>query len=137
MPESRPSHSEHERTAETTPTTGSDGAPDASAPQPRGSTPAAITGIPPHESSAEHVRREAHRARLYAYLNVSIGLVVVVIALATANTRHVSVNWIAGSSSVSLVWLVIVSVLLGWLLGLITGSFLRWRTRVSSSHTAR
>lgn len=91
-------------------------------------------GTAPVESRRGHTRRRAHRARLYTYVIASVGLVVIVIALATANTRHVEVSSILGTSSISLIWLVIVSVLLGWLLGMVTGSFLRWRTRARSSH---
>jgi uncharacterized integral membrane protein len=51
------------------------------------------------------------------------------IALVIANTGHVKVSWVVGSSSVSLVWLVIFSAILGLLLGLVLGALFHWRTR--------
>jgi uncharacterized integral membrane protein len=53
----------------------------------------------------------------------------VLIALAASNTAHVKVNWLIGSSSVSLVWLVLVAAIIGWLLGLLTSARFQWLTR--------
>jgi hypothetical protein len=36
---------------------------------------------------------------------------------------------VLGSSEVSLVWIVIFSAILGWLLGIVTSVVFRWRTR--------
>jgi hypothetical protein len=47
--------------------------------------------------------------------------------LATSNTAHV--NWVFGSSHVSLVWLVLFAAILGWLLGLVATAAVHWRTR--------
>lgn len=60
-------------------------------------------------------------------------LLVLLIALVIANTGHVQVSWVFGSSSVSLVWLVIFSAILGLLLGLVLGALFRWRTRAPRS----
>ena len=51
------------------------------------------------------------------------------IALAASNTAHVKVNWVFGSSEVSLVWLVLFAAILGWLLGLVATTAFHWRTR--------
>ena len=56
-------------------------------------------------------------------------MLVFLIAPVIANTGHVKVSWVVGSSSVSLVWLVIFSALLGLLLGLVLGALFHWRTR--------
>lgn len=65
-------------------------------------------------------------------------MIVFVVALAGANTRHVHVSWVLGSASVSFVWLVLIGAALGWLLGMVTNSFLRWHTRAPSPrHPAR
>jgi uncharacterized integral membrane protein len=56
-------------------------------------------------------------------------LLVCLIALVIANTGHVKVSWVVGSSSVSLVWLVVISAVLGLLLGMVTGALFHWRTR--------
>jgi uncharacterized integral membrane protein len=81
------------------------------------------------ESRGARFARKAHRTRLYLYLGVAVALLVVLIALVIANTGHVKVSWVVGSSSVSLVWLVIFSAILGLLLGLVLGALFHWRTR--------
>jgi uncharacterized integral membrane protein len=60
---------------------------------------------------------------------MAVGLLVVLIALVVANTGRVDISWVVGSSSVSLVWLVIFSVVLGLVLGMVLGALFRWRTR--------
>jgi uncharacterized integral membrane protein len=75
------------------------------------------------------VRRHGHRAGLYTWAFVSIALLVIVIALAVANTRQVKLSWVVGSSHASLVWIILVAALLGWLLGIVTGIVFRLRTR--------
>jgi len=50
-----------------------------------------------------------------------------------ANTGRVDVSWVVGSSSVSLVWLVIFSAVLGMLLGMALGALFHWRTRTPRS----
>ena len=61
-------------------------------------------------------------------------MLVYVVALAVSNTAHVKVNWVFGSSSVSLVWLVLFAAILGWLLGILITAVFRWRTR--ARHTS-
>ena len=60
---------------------------------------------------------------------MSIALLVIVIALAVANTRQVKLSWVVGSSHASLVWIILVAAVLGWLLGIVTGIVFRLRTR--------
>ena len=74
-------------------------------------------------------RRMARRTRLYGYAVASVALFAFVIALASANTARVKVSWLFGSSHVSLVWLVLATAILGWLLGLLTSAALHHRTR--------
>ena len=81
------------------------------------------------ETPAEHFRRKAHRSRLYGDAIGVVALVGVLIALAASNTAHVKVNWLIGSSRVSLVWLVLAAAILGWVLGLVTSARFNWRTR--------
>jgi uncharacterized integral membrane protein len=81
------------------------------------------------ETRGARFARKAHRTRLYLYLGATVTLLVVLIALVVANTGHVKVSWVVGSSSVSLVWLVIFSAILGLLLGLVLGALFHWRTR--------
>ncbi len=81
------------------------------------------------ETRGEHFRRKAHRGRLHGYAVGAVALVAVLIALAASNTAKVNVNWLIGSSRVSLVWLVLAAALLGWGLGLIATARFHWRTR--------
>jgi uncharacterized integral membrane protein len=86
------------------------------------------------ETSAEHFRRKALRGRLHGYAIGAVALVAVLIALAASNTARVKVNWLIGSSRVSLVWLVLVAAILGWALGLIASARFHWRTRAPRRH---
>ena len=81
------------------------------------------------ETRGEHFRRKAHRGRLYGYAVLTVALVAFLIALAASNTAHVKVNWVFGTSHVSLVWLVLFAAILGWLLGLLASARFHWRTR--------
>lgn len=75
------------------------------------------------------LRRHGHRAGLYVWAFVVVALLVIVIALAVANTRQVKLSWVVGSSHASLVWIILAAALLGWLLGIATGIVFRLRTR--------
>jgi uncharacterized integral membrane protein len=81
------------------------------------------------ETRREHFRRKAHRSRLHAYAIIAVVLAACVIALAVANTARVKVDWVLGTSRVSLVWLVLSAAVLGWLLGLVMTAAFHWRTR--------
>jgi uncharacterized integral membrane protein len=83
----------------------------------------------PLEPRSARLKRHGHRAGLYAWAFIVIALIVIVIALAVANTRQVKLSWVAGSSHASLVWIILASTLLGWLLGIATSIVFRLRTR--------
>jgi uncharacterized integral membrane protein len=104
----------------------SNGSPGADAPDIAPARPAAATD---RETRREHSRRKAHRSRLHAYAILGVGLVAFLIALAASNTAQVKVNWVFGSSRVSLVWLVLFAAILGWLVGLVATAGFHWRTR--------
>ena len=89
-------------------------------------TPGAETAA---ETGGARLVRKAHRALLYLYAGVAVALLVCLIALVLANTGRVKVSWVFGSSSVSLVWLVLFSDMLGLLLGMVLGALFHWRTR--------
>ena len=74
-------------------------------------------------------RRHARRTRLYTYTVSTVALAAVVIALGATNTAKTNVSWIVGSSHVALVWMVLATAVLGWLLGLLTAAALHRRTR--------
>jgi uncharacterized integral membrane protein len=85
------------------------------------------------ETRGARFARGAHRTRLYVYAGIAVTLLVVLVALVIANTGHVRVSWVFGSSSVSLVWLVIFSAVLGLVLGMVLGALFHWRTRAPRS----
>ena len=81
------------------------------------------------ETRAEHFRRKALRGRLHGYAIGAVALVAFLIALAASNTAQVKVNWLIGSSRVSLVWLVLAAAILGCGLGLMASARFNRRTR--------
>jgi len=92
-----------------------------------------VAAEPTGESRGARFARKAHRTRLYLYAGLAVGVLVVLIALVIANTGRVDVSWVVGSSSVSLVWLVIFTAVLGMVLGMLLGALFRWRTRTPQS----
>jgi uncharacterized integral membrane protein len=83
----------------------------------------------PVEGRGARLRRHGHRGGLYASAFVVVALLVIVVALVIANTRQVRVSWVVGKSHASLVWLIVATAILGWLLGLATSIVFRLRTR--------
>jgi len=81
------------------------------------------------EPRSERLRRHGHRARLYGWAFALVALLVVLIALVIANTRQVKLSWAVGSGHASLVWVILASAVLGWVLGVVTGVVFRLRTR--------
>src|SRR2546423_5905779 len=81
------------------------------------------------ETRGERFGRKARRTRLHLYAGLTVAVLVCLVALVVANTRQVKVSWVVGSSTASLVWIVLASAVLGWLLGIFSGALFRWRTR--------
>jgi uncharacterized integral membrane protein len=113
-----------ESAAETVAAPADDGSPmDAAA------APADASPVVDRETRRERSRRKAHRSRLHVYAVLAVVLVAFLIALAVSNTAAVKVNWLFGSSHVSLVWMVLFAAVLGWVLGLVLTAAFHWRTR--------
>lgn len=93
-------------------------------PQPPSDTP-----MEPVEGRRERLRRHGQRTRLYASAFILVAALVIVIALVIANTRRVEVDWVVGTTHASLIWVILVAGVLGWLLGLTTSIVFRLRTR--------
>jgi uncharacterized integral membrane protein len=74
--------------------------------------------------------RYGHRTSLYATLVLGIGAVVLLILLIARNTRQVKVDYVFGHSQTALIWLVVVSAITGWVLGIVTAYLIRRRTRL-------
>jgi uncharacterized integral membrane protein len=73
--------------------------------------------------------RYSHRTGLYVSLAVMIATIVFLILLIARNTRQVKVDFVFGSTLMRLVWLVIISAITGWVLGIVTAFLIRRRTR--------
>jgi uncharacterized integral membrane protein len=86
------------------------------------------------ERRGERFRRKAHRTGLYLAAFFTVALLLCLVALVVANAHQVEFSWVVGSSTVSLVWIVIFSAILGWLLGIVTSAVFRWRTRARRHH---
>jgi uncharacterized integral membrane protein len=83
----------------------------------------------PLETPDDEKRRLRRRRLLYLRAFVLVGSIVVLVALVLANTGQVKISWVFGSSSASLVWIILISAALGWLAGLTTSVIFRRRTR--------
>src|ERR1051326_9544019 len=81
------------------------------------------------EPRGERLRRQGHHTGLYAWAFGLVALLVVLIALVAANTRQVKLSWVVGTGHASLVWIILASAVLGWLLGIVTAAVFRIRTR--------
>jgi uncharacterized integral membrane protein len=81
------------------------------------------------EPRLERLRRHGRRTGLYTLAFSLVALLVVLIALVVANTRQVELSWVVGSGHASLVWIILASAVLGWLLGIVTSVAFRFRTR--------
>jgi uncharacterized integral membrane protein len=86
------------------------------------------------ETRGERFRRKARRTGMYLYAFLTVALLVCLVALTVANTDQVEFSWVVGSSMVSLVWIIIFSAILGWLLGIVTSAIFGWRTRERRHH---
>ncbi len=95
-------------------------------PQPRGAPPAPPAAL---ESRGQRLRRHLHQGRLHGSALAVVALLAVLVALAATNTARVRVDWLLGSSRVSLVWLVLAAALIGWILGVLASARFQWLTR--------
>jgi uncharacterized integral membrane protein len=74
--------------------------------------------------------RYGHRGGLYAALILGILAVVLLILLIARNTRQVKVDYVFGHAQTALIWLVVISAIVGWVLGIVTAYLVRRRTRL-------
>lgn len=84
------------------------------------------------EARGDRLRRHSQRARLYGVAFALVALLVCLVALVVANTRSVKLSWVFGDTNASLVWIILASAILGWLLGLATSIAFRRRLRRDS-----
>ena len=81
------------------------------------------------ESRLQRGLRYGHRTGLYASLVIMIVFGIFLILLIARNTRHVKVDYVFGSGQARLIWLVVISAITGWVLGIVTSFLIRRRTR--------
>ena len=105
-----------------------DGEPTADAPETAEVPAAAPTAV---ETRGARFSRKARRFRFHLYAFFTVALFVCLVALVVANTSQsqIKLNWVFGSSKASIVWIVLFSAILGWLLGVVTSALFHWRTR--------
>jgi uncharacterized integral membrane protein len=86
---------------------------------------------PPYEEESRRARafRYGHRGSLYASLAVGIAAGVLLILLIARNTRQVRLDYVFGHTNAGLIWLIIISAITGWVLGIVTAFLIRRRTR--------
>ena len=87
------------------------------------------TERPLAETRGERRGRHARRTRLYTWAFLLVALLVVLVVLIAKNTRSVKLDWAVGSTHASLIWIILASTILGWLLGIATSVIFRHRTR--------
>jgi uncharacterized integral membrane protein len=85
------------------------------------------------EPRRDRLRRHGRLTLLYTWTGALVVLLVILIALVVANTRSVKVSWVLGSTRQSLIWIILVTAILGWLLGIVTTVIFRFRTRRRNS----
>jgi uncharacterized integral membrane protein len=81
------------------------------------------------EPRAHRFARHGRGARLYATVGLLVAALVVLVALVVDNTRSVKLSWVFGSGHASLIWIILVAAIVGWLAGIATSILLRRRTR--------
>lgn len=84
---------------------------------------------PLEESRLQRGLRHGHRWGLYVSLVVFIGVLVFLILLIARNTRQVKVDYVFGDTQARLIWLIVISAIAGWVLGIVTSFLIRRRTR--------
>jgi uncharacterized integral membrane protein len=84
---------------------------------------------PAEETRFRRGLRYTHTTWLYLSLAVVVATIVYLILLIARNTRQVKVDYVFGDAVARVVWLIVVSALTGWVLGIATSYLLRRRTR--------
>jgi uncharacterized integral membrane protein len=112
-----------------TPSNGHAGRPNADRPATPGEPLATETAPPSAETAGARRARHARRSGLYVELVTVPALVVLLVALALANTRRVELDWLVGTTRASLIWIVLVTAIASWVIGILTAGIVRRRTR--------
>jgi uncharacterized integral membrane protein len=97
--------------------------------EPEARAPEAEARVPEEETRFRRGVRYGHRTGLYVAAVVAIGVLVFLILLIARNTRQVKVDYVVGSTQARLIWLIVISSIAGWVLGITTSFLIRRRTR--------
>ena len=81
------------------------------------------------ESRFERGLRYGHRVRLYASLAVALAAIAFLILLIARNSHQVKVDYVFDEAYTHLIWLIVISAIVGWVLGIVTAFLVRRRTR--------
>jgi uncharacterized integral membrane protein len=84
---------------------------------------------PVEESRFGRGLRYGHRTALYVALIVAIGVLVFLVLLVAGNTHRVKLDYVLDETYARLIWLIIISALCGWVLGIVTSFLIGRRTR--------
>jgi uncharacterized integral membrane protein len=83
------------------------------------------TPEPTPPADAANERRARRQAYIWTLLLVAF--VVILIVLAAANTRRVTISWAVADAKTPLVFIVVAAGILGWLAGIATSAIIRHR----------
>ena len=81
------------------------------------------------ETRLERSLRYGHRGRLWATFVLGIAALVLLILLIARNTKQVRIDYVVGHAQTALIWLVVISAIVGWVLGIVTVYLVQRRTR--------
>ena len=81
------------------------------------------------ESRFERGLRYGHRAGLYGTLVVAILAIAFLVLLIARNSHQVKVDYVFDTAFAHLIWLILISTIIGWVLGIVTAFLIRRRTR--------
>jgi uncharacterized integral membrane protein len=73
--------------------------------------------------------RYGHRTGLYLALALGIAALIFLILLIARNADQVDFDYVFGSAHTRLIWLIVISAIAGWALGIATAYLVRRRTR--------
>jgi uncharacterized integral membrane protein len=97
--------------------------------EPRQEEQATEQEAPAAETRLRRGLRATHPVRLYVSIVVALATAIYLILLIVQNTRRVTLDYVFGSAETRLIWLIVISALTGWVLGVTTSFFVRRRTR--------
>jgi uncharacterized integral membrane protein len=73
--------------------------------------------------------RYGRRTSLYLAIVLGIGAIVLLVLLIARNSDRVDFDYVFGNAQTRLIWLIVISAICGWVLGIVTAYFVRRRTR--------